>query len=91
MLSEALSEVGGVNPYYSNARQIFVIRNAQANNPIVYHLDAKSPISLALANTFMLKPRDVIYIDTAPLALWNRLLNLILPSVNTWLNQSKNL
>jgi len=91
MLSEALSEVGGVNPYYSNAHQIYVIRNAQANNPIVYHLDARSPISLALASDFMLKPRDVIYIDTAPLALWNRLLNLILPSVNTWLNQSKNL
>jgi polysaccharide biosynthesis/export protein len=91
MLSEALSEVGGVNPYYSNARQIYVIRNAQENNPIVYHLDARSPISLALATDFMLKPRDVIYIDTAPLALWNRLLNLILPSVNTWLNQSKNL
>lgn len=89
MLSEAISEVGGVNPYSSNAGQIYVIRNAQKNNPIVYHLDARSPISLALATDFMLKPRDVIYIDTAPLALWNRLLNLILPSVNTLLNLKK--
>lgn len=86
MLSEALSEVGGLNPYYSNAHQVYVIRNASADNPIVYHLDAKSPVSMALATDFMLKPRDVIYIDAAPLAVWNRLLNLILPSANTVIN-----
>jgi polysaccharide biosynthesis/export protein len=86
MLSEALSEVGGLNPYYSNAHQVYVIRNASETTPIVYHLDAKSPVSMALATEFMLKPRDVIYIDAAPLAVWNRLLNLILPSANTVIN-----
>ena len=50
------------------------------NEPTVYHLDAKSPVALMLAEQFDLQPRDVVYVDPAPLANWNRVISLILPT-----------
>ncbi|MBK0391979.1 polysaccharide biosynthesis/export family protein [Ramlibacter algicola] len=86
-LNEALGEVGGANLTTANTRQIYVIRNtAQGNSPAVFHLDAASPTALALAETFALRPRDVVYIDPVPLVNWNRIVSLILPSASA-LNQ----
>lgn len=80
-LQQALGEVGGVNGSTSDPRQVYVIRNADdARAPEVFYLDARSPVSLALADRFQLRPRDVVYVDAAPLALWNRVISLILPS-----------
>lgn len=86
-LNEALGEVGGANLTTANTRQIYVIRNTpQGNSPAVFHLDAASPTALALAETFALRPRDVVYIDPVPLVNWNRIVSLILPSASA-LNQ----
>jgi polysaccharide export outer membrane protein len=35
---------------------------------------------LALADSFALRPRDVVYLDNVPLVSWNRIVNLIIPS-----------
>lgn len=82
-LNEALGDAGGLSPLSSDAQQIYVVRNAQDKAPIVYHLDARSPVALALAESFELKAKDVVYVDAAPLALWNRVISLILPSAQT--------
>ena len=37
-------------------------------------------VSIARAEAFDLKPRDVIYVDPTPLVRWNRVISLILPS-----------
>jgi polysaccharide export outer membrane protein len=80
-LNEALGEAGGPNLNTANTSQIYVIRNvANGGNPAIYHLNAGSPTALALAETFALRPRDVIYIDAVPLVNWNRVISLILPS-----------
>lgn len=80
-LNEALGESGGINPNSGNAAQVYVIRTlAGAGQPTVYHLDAKSPVALVLGEQFELQPRDVVYVDPAPLANWNRIISLILPS-----------
>lgn len=79
-LNEALGEAGGVNPLSGNARQVYVVRNAQDKKPIVYHLDATSPVALAMAEHFELNAKDVVYVDAAPVARWNRVISLILPS-----------
>jgi polysaccharide export outer membrane protein len=59
------------------------VRN-NANNakgsPSVFHLNAKNPAALALAERFPLQPRDVVYIDSVPLATWSRVASLILPA-----------
>ena len=80
-LNEALGEAGGPNLVTANTSQIYVIRNtAQAGSPAVFHLNAGNPTALALAETFPLRPRDVVYIDPVPLVNWNRIVSLILPS-----------
>lgn len=79
-LNDALGEAGGVNPSSSDPRQIFVIRHVSDKHPEVFHLDAASPVALALAESFELRPKDVVYVDAAPLARWNRVISLILPS-----------
>ncbi len=79
-LNEALGEAGGPNLLTANTGQIYVIRNTAQGSPAVFHLNAGVPTTLALADTFALRPRDVVYIDPVPLVNWNRILNLVLPS-----------
>lgn len=78
-LNEALGEAGGINPS-TGGRHIYVIRNASDDRPIVYHLDTKSPDRISLAEQFQLKPKDLVYVDAAPLASWHRTISLLLPS-----------
>jgi polysaccharide biosynthesis/export protein len=79
-LNEALGEAGGPNLATANTGQIYVIRKTAQGSPAVFHLNASAPSSLALADNFELRPRDVVYIDPVPLVNWNRILNLIMPS-----------
>jgi polysaccharide export outer membrane protein len=82
-LNEALGEAGGPNLNTANTSQIYVIRNTGDGTPAVFHLNAGSPTALALAETFTLRPRDVVYIDPVPLVSWNRIVSLIIPSAST--------
>ena len=81
-LNEALGEASGLNALSSGA-QVYVVRNAQDRAPTVFFLDSRSPTSLALAENFELKTKDVVYVDPAPLARWNRVVSLILPSAQS--------
>ena len=80
-LNEALGEAGGPNLLTANTSQIYVIRNTEvAGAPAIFHLNAGNPAALALAESFPLRPRDVVFIDPVPLVNWNRIISLILPS-----------
>lgn len=82
-LNEALGEAGGVNPATANANQVYVIRNANDAQPTIYHLDAHSPVVYALAESFELKAKDVVYVDAASIVRFNRVISLILPTAQT--------
>lgn len=82
-LNQALGESGGINPQSGDGHLIYVIRNANDTQPVVYHLDAHSPVMLALADNFELKANDVIYVDSAPMVRLNRIISLILPTAQT--------
>lgn len=79
-LSEALGDSGGVSVLTGNPKQVYVVRATDPTRPTIYHIDVSSPLFLALADGFDLKPRDVVYVDAVPLVRWNRVLNLVLPS-----------
>jgi len=81
-LNEALGEAGGPTLTTANTSQIYVIRGTAQGTPAVFHLNAGSPTALALADSFPLRPRDVVYIDPVPLVNWNRIVSLIIPSVS---------
>jgi polysaccharide biosynthesis/export protein len=80
-LTEALSEAGGVNQETSDPARIFVFRSG-LNKPEIFHLDAKSPDSLLLADRFPLQPRDVVYVDRAEGIRWNQIIAQIQPTVS---------
>jgi polysaccharide export outer membrane protein len=79
-LNEALGEAGSASLGTANTGQIYVVRNTAKGTPAVFHLNAKNPAALALADRFPLQPRDVVYIDSVPLVSWNRVASLILPA-----------
>jgi polysaccharide biosynthesis/export protein len=84
-LSDAISQAGSFNADTSNPKEVYVIRNGKTDNPEVYHLDAKSPVSMLLANGFELDPHDVVYVDNNGLVRFSRVLNLLLPAINAGL------
>jgi len=63
-LAEAISDAGGLNEKEAAASAVYVIRGT-TEDPQIYHLDAKSPSSLILADQFRLIPRDIVYVETA--------------------------
>jgi len=78
-LAEAVADAGGPNPLSSNAGQLFVLRLGLDDEPLVYHLDARSPAALLLADRFVLRPRDIVYIDPTQLARAGRVVAQLLP------------
>jgi polysaccharide export outer membrane protein len=80
-LAEALTAAGGVNVMYAAPSDIYVIRNTSENKIDVYQLDAKNAMALALADRFELNPRDIVYVDASGIGTWNRLLSLIMPTM----------
>ncbi|MDD1627019.1 MAG: polysaccharide biosynthesis/export family protein [Methylococcaceae bacterium] len=79
-LAEALSDAGGLNQDFSDAARIFLFRGG-LGKPKIYHLDAKSPDALLLADRFPLQPRDVIFVDRAEGIRWNQIIDQIQPTV----------
>jgi len=85
-LAGALSDTGGLNELTSNARGVFVMRRGEENGEPrinIYQLNAKNAAALVLADQFELQPRDIVYVTAAPLARWNRVIQQILPTVQT--------
>ena len=81
-LNEALGETGGISPLSGDARQIYVVRKT-AERTRVFQLDARLTGSLAMAESFELRPKDVIYVAASPLANWNRQISLLFPGALT--------
>lgn len=86
-LAEALTDTGGLNEATADANGVFVLRkrNFEQTGVLadVYQLHAKSITALVLAEQFELQPHDIVYVTSAPLARWNRVISLLLPSIAT--------
>ena len=83
-LADAILDSGGISLTTSEPGKIYVIRNGLANNrnttPHIYQLNADSPKALLLADQFPMKPRDIVFVATAAVTRWNRVLSQILPT-----------
>jgi polysaccharide export outer membrane protein len=78
-LAEALGDADGLDQTTANG-VVYVIRGPY-EKPTVYRLDASSPDALLLAVQFPLRPADVVFVSQSALTRWNRVMGLILPTV----------
>lgn len=81
-LNEALGETGGISPLSGDARQVYVVRKTPVRTR-VFRLDARESGALAMAESFELQPKDVVYVAASALANWNRHLSLLFPGALT--------
>jgi polysaccharide export outer membrane protein len=82
-LAQALSEAGGIQGLSADARSIYVIRPAGAADSVdVFHLDARNPTAMVMADRFLLGPRDIVYVDAGTLVRFSRVMNMLLPTVS---------
>ncbi|MFM0186653.1 polysaccharide biosynthesis/export family protein [Paraburkholderia nemoris] len=81
-LADALSQAGSFSPSTSDPRHLYVVRNLKSSQPEVFHLDARSPVSMMLASKFPLQPNDVVYVDANDLVRVSRVLSLLLPAID---------
>jgi polysaccharide export outer membrane protein len=68
-LAEALNNTGGISEATGNASGINV-----------FQLDASDGAMLILSTQFDLKPLDIVYVTSAPIARWNRVIQQLLPT-----------
>ncbi|MFT4067548.1 polysaccharide biosynthesis/export family protein [Paraburkholderia sp.] len=84
-IADALTQAGGILDTDANPRQIFVMRGMREHptTPEVFRLDMTQPDSIMLSSQFQLQPMDVVYIGTAASTTFNRVLQQVLPSIQT--------
>jgi polysaccharide export outer membrane protein len=85
-LADALANSGGFDMTSANTGRIYVIRSGlqfhhrarktavYAGKPVIYRLDGSSPDALILADQFPLQTRDVVFVSTADVVAWGRVL-----------------
>ncbi|MBI5447817.1 MAG: polysaccharide biosynthesis/export family protein [Gammaproteobacteria bacterium] len=87
-IADALALAGGINPDSANPKYIYVIRG-NFTEPKIFWLDAKTPDRMLLAEQFSLQPKDILFVSSAPATRWNRVLNQLVPTIQTiWYTQA---
>ncbi|WP_322102768.1 polysaccharide biosynthesis/export family protein [Paraburkholderia sp. J41] len=84
-IADALTQAGGILDTDANPRQIFVMRGMKDNptQPDIYRLDMTKPDAIMLSSQFQLQPLDVVYVGTAASTTFNRVLQQVLPTIQT--------
>lgn len=96
-LSQALGRVGGVQDNRADVKGLFVFRfedrtalsgddpikatDTQGRVPTIYRLDMSNPASFLLAQGFVMKNKDVVYVANASSVEFNKFLNIMISVV----------
>lgn len=84
-LTAALQLAGWVNSTTANVNQIYVLRLNRKNGEVnAFWLDAGSVTAMLFAQSFYLQNNDIVYVSTAGLSQFNRVMTQLLPTAQTF-------
>ena len=101
-LTQAMARVGGVQDQRADVKGVFIFRfeepdalklgqapkaaDQDGRIPVVYRLDMSNPSAFFVAQNFMVKDKDVMYVANASSVEFNKFLNIMVSVIYPLVN-----